>query len=184
MLFWLAACDGPADDSGKPAGDDSGDSAPEVTDTGYALLYTEGTAYVSDVSWEGTEDYVSTTRNGEEELCRITTEMTGDPASESCPECSFAFLVTVGPGAATGDKCDHVAMTAEMFEGESWIYAFAPLWVGDSGYTYENVLLIGWDSGSETEWFVSSAAELYEKDDVTRVEYEALYADLLTYYEW
>lgn len=185
MLLWSIACDGPGDDSGKPAGDDSGtDSRPEVTDTGYALLYTEGTAYVTSDAWTGTEDYVSTSRNGGEEYCRVVADMTGTPSSEKCPDCTFAFLVTVGAGEATGDACDHVVMTSEMFEGESWIYAFAPLWAGDGGYTYENVLLVGWDSGSGIEWFPQAAAELYKSKEKTRIEYEALYADLLTYYEW
>lgn len=186
MLLSLVACgsvSGPAPD---PAGDSGSgrDTAAETgdpkIDTGVALVHFEGQASVSGGTWRGEESWIASSFAEEIEHCRVSNVMTGPASSSTCPTCTFSFEVTVGRGSMDGDRCDAVDFRADMWEGLSWIYAFAPSYVVYSGtgypYFYENVLLYGYDAGGEMRWAVAAYAE---QDEDLGLTYRSRYT-----YQW
>lgn len=184
MLLFLA-CTGPDDTAPEGDADTDADvdtdTDPVVVDTGLALTYAEGMADVTPETWLGEESYVATSMDGTAEHCRITNVTEGVPYPEPCVGCSFAFTVSFGAGVAEGDACENVSFLADMYEGDEWIYAFAPLYVyGPYGYTYENVLLFGTESDDGVIWTPWADAH---SDGESRILYESTYA-YTTYYRY
>ncbi|MES2638777.1 MAG: hypothetical protein V4850_04825 [Myxococcota bacterium] len=190
LLLALFGCTGPsADDTtadtGIPGTEDSDDTDDTDTDpkvdTGFALVYAEGEAELSAEAWAGEEAYVATSTDGAVEHCRIVNVVEGGPSAELCPGCSFAFDVVLGAGAATGDGCANMRLTADMFEGDDWTYAFAPTYAyGGSGYTYDDVLLLGYEYDGAFVWTPWAFAELHDRS--TSILYESMFADRAYYY--
>ncbi|MDP2307253.1 MAG: hypothetical protein Q8P18_14600 [Pseudomonadota bacterium] len=165
----------------ETAGDTDTDLPDDKVDTGLALVYVEGSAVTSVEAWIGEEAYVSTSTSGAIEHCRITNVTEGVPSAELCPGCSFAFDIVLGAGAATGDNCEHMRFTADMFEGDAWAYAFAPTYTyGSSGYTYDDVLLFGYEYGGTFVWTPWAFAELVHGGP--EIDYESIFAYTAYYY--
>jgi hypothetical protein len=186
MWLYLACAD--PDDTAPDAdadtdvdADTDADTDPVVIDTGLALTYYEGVADVTTEAWVGEEAYVATAMDGTAEHCRVINTTAGEPYAEPCVGCSFAFAVTMGAGRTEGDACENVSFLADMFEGDEWLYAFAPVYVyGPYGYTYENVFLFGEETDDGVTWTPWADAH---SDGKSRIFYESTYA-YTTYYRY
>ncbi len=186
LLEDSATDDRAAEDSGTTHGTDTQtDTDIPKVDTGFALVYLAGSASVGADAWTGEEHQIGTSYDGDIEHCRITNPTRGIPVDTRCEGCTFAFDLTFLPGAAEGDACENLRFAADMVDGDTLTYGFAPTWTADGGgYPYTNLLLYGYDDGAGMRWipWASATVELEPDGATSRIDYEALYAYTSYYY--
>lgn len=141
-------------DADTDADSDTDTDADADADTAYSFIQFQGSADVTDSTWEGEESIVVYDVTGAEEYCRVTNPNSGVPSATECPECSFIFDLTWDAGTMTGDKCAGTGMSASDHDGEEWTYGFAPSFTYDGyygTYTYTNVMIYAY-AGYTIPW--------------------------------
>lgn len=78
-------------------------------------------------------------------LCAVIYAFSDDgvPAMNGCPDCEWAFHLTMDHGVAEGDGCSHVTgMESGALDGVSLSWGFAPSW-SDGYEDFDTVLFYG-----------------------------------------
>jgi hypothetical protein len=166
-------------DTDADADTDTDTDTDTTADTALAFLVYEGHADFMGGAWEGSESWVAYDVNSTE-WCRVTNPYSAPPADTAgCPDCEFAYDAVFEAGTATGSGCAGVGLTGDLFDGEEWIYGWAPSYTyvyGGNDYTYDNALLFDY-SGVWYWW-----AYGYTDEARTTLDYRGLGYSVYYYY--